>query len=233
MKKFLILLWLTVFILINYDFSFAAPVGGYWDWRNPELKNGSWLETFDGGGIGKADNILSAGGGDGQWEISGLELENDWTLRSSGYESHYYYEEYNSYYINGTLVLNADSSNPELWFGPGDTSYSAPIEMHVGSKYYYTDASMEGYLGVSFNFSSQNGLIDGFAVPVHIQFISRTYPNQPWHNIYDDYQEGGTIDIQMSVNEGNPVDPIPIPSAVWLLGSGLIGIMGLRRKFKK
>ena len=27
--------------------------------------------------------------------------------------------------------------------------------------------------------------------------------------------------------------PIPIPGAVWLLGSGLIGIVGVRRKFKK
>lgn len=29
------------------------------------------------------------------------------------------------------------------------------------------------------------------------------------------------------------LNPVPIPSAVWLLGSGLIGIMGLRRKFGK
>ena len=27
--------------------------------------------------------------------------------------------------------------------------------------------------------------------------------------------------------------PVPIPAAVWLLGSGLIGLVGLRRKFKK
>jgi hypothetical protein len=27
--------------------------------------------------------------------------------------------------------------------------------------------------------------------------------------------------------------PVPIPSAVWLLGSGLIGLIGVRRKFKK
>jgi len=28
-------------------------------------------------------------------------------------------------------------------------------------------------------------------------------------------------------------NPIPIPGAVWLLGSGFIGIVGFRRKFKK
>jgi hypothetical protein len=26
---------------------------------------------------------------------------------------------------------------------------------------------------------------------------------------------------------------VPIPAAVWLLGSGLIGLVGVRRKFKK
>jgi hypothetical protein len=29
------------------------------------------------------------------------------------------------------------------------------------------------------------------------------------------------------------VAPVPIPSALWLLGSGLIGLVGIRRKFKK
>jgi len=27
-------------------------------------------------------------------------------------------------------------------------------------------------------------------------------------------------------------NPVPIPGAIWLLGSGLIGIIGIRRKFK-
>jgi hypothetical protein len=27
--------------------------------------------------------------------------------------------------------------------------------------------------------------------------------------------------------------PVPVPAAVWLLGSGLIGLLGIRRKFKK
>jgi hypothetical protein len=29
----------------------------------------------------------------------------------------------------------------------------------------------------------------------------------------------------------SPVSPVPIPGAVWLLGSGLLGLMGLRRKY--
>jgi hypothetical protein len=32
---------------------------------------------------------------------------------------------------------------------------------------------------------------------------------------------------------GIKIAPVPIPGALWLLGSGLIGIVGIRKKFKK
>ncbi|WP_207683794.1 VPLPA-CTERM sorting domain-containing protein [Desulfonema magnum] len=38
----------------------------------------------------------------------------------------------------------------------------------------------------------------------------------------------------MRYNQGNVnVSAFPIPGAVWLLGSGLIGLAGIRRKVKK
>lgn len=35
------------------------------------------------------------------------------------------------------------------------------------------------------------------------------------------------------VGDAGLFNPVPIPAAVWLLGSGLIGMFGIRRKFKK
>ncbi|MCK5232472.1 MAG: VPLPA-CTERM sorting domain-containing protein, partial [Desulfobulbaceae bacterium] len=29
---------------------------------------------------------------------------------------------------------------------------------------------------------------------------------------------------------GVDVNPVPVPAAVWMLGSGLVGLMGIRRK---
>ena len=36
-----------------------------------------------------------------------------------------------------------------------------------------------------------------------------------------------------NINFDFNVSPVPIPGAAWLLGSGLIGLVGIRKKFKK
>ena len=63
----------------------------------------------------------------------------------------------------------------------------------------------------------------------------------PWNAVYQDFYTGeqflaaklalgGTGVYAMAVRDGD-VAPVPIPPSVWLLGSGLIGLVGLRRKF--
>jgi len=42
--------------------------------------------------------------------------------------------------------------------------------------------------------------------------------------------DNGTIDTDMTFEL---MGPVPIPAAVWLLGSGLVGLVGIRRKFNK
>lgn len=39
-----------------------------------------------------------------------------------------------------------------------------------------------------------------------------------------------TIDIQLDVSDGNDVSAVPVPAAVWLFGSGLIGMLSLNRR---
>ena len=43
--------------------------------------------------------------------------------------------------------------------------------------------------------------------------------------------EGGAFGLTPNLGQGDPVTPtVPVPGAVWLLGSGLIGLIGIRRK---
>jgi hypothetical protein len=46
------------------------------------------------------------------------------------------------------------------------------------------------------------------------------------------YKDGGIYQCAWAVRPGDSA-PVPVPPAVYLLGSGLIGIMGIRRKFNK
>jgi hypothetical protein len=46
------------------------------------------------------------------------------------------------------------------------------------------------------------------------------------------WSKGATLGA-LAVRPGDVSAPVPIPGAVWLLGSGLIGLAGLRRRFKK
>lgn len=49
---------------------------------------------------------------------------------------------------------------------------------------------------------------------------------------FQGYNLPGELNNAMAVRPGI-VSAVPIPSAVWLLGSGLIGIVGFRRKFRR
>ncbi|ODB87925.1 hypothetical protein A3193_03240 [Candidatus Thiodiazotropha endoloripes] len=39
-----------------------------------------------------------------------------------------------------------------------------------------------------------------------------------------------TIDIQLDISDGNDVSAVPVPAAVWLFGSGMIGLLSVNRR---
>ncbi len=57
---------------------------------------------------------------------------------------------------------------------------------------------------------------------------------ETWDGYAGSVEDGGTVGWINSASGGDPVtptnSPVPVPAAVWLLGSGLAGLVGLRRK---
>ena len=56
-------------------------------------------------------------------------------------------------------------------------------------------------------------------------------PDHQWH--FRKSPNGGTGTLGISGTHTYAATHSPIPGAVWLFGSGIIGIVGIRRKFKK
>lgn len=109
--------------------------------------------------------------------------------------------------------------------GPGDDIKVFEVGGHVETVQIY--ASMDNisyiYLGnpsgiVSYDISSY----DNLDYINYLKFVG------DWVGT-DVGTEGYDLDAVEALNSGTH---IPIPSAVWLLGSGLIGIIGIRRKFR-
>jgi hypothetical protein len=53
------------------------------------------------------------------------------------------------------------------------------------------------------------------------------------HIDFGNYQQGLPLPQIMYASMVSHCDTVPIPGALWLLGSGLVGLAGLRRRFKK
>ncbi len=39
-----------------------------------------------------------------------------------------------------------------------------------------------------------------------------------------------TVSVSLDVSDGNAVNPVPLPAAVWLFGSGVLGLLGVARR---
>jgi hypothetical protein len=116
--------------------------------------------------------------------------------------------------------ITAGVSYDLVFFAAGYDYYHDPlVPVQVGLSNSATDFGTLLYAGMptsayfwtQFNFS--------FIAPSDASFLTvRTDPS-----VADGY----------AFVDNFSLDPVPIPGAVWLLGSGLIGLVGLRKKLKK
>ena len=208
MKKLISLLAGLLLIGMSCIPAFGAVILDTWTLADG-LSNGYWNEIFGTNNPGAGGNSLNANAvSGGQWTLWGL---SQTASPISG--SEYTYETPYS----GTFNLATD----DIRWGDGFTglSYNAMNYSDGGT---WGDDLKFKFVLVAYN--------DNYRYDLEAMFDSDGATS--YTQLY-----GDAIYIQHS---GGPFDSltlsktmVPIPGAVWLLGSGLIGIAGFRRKFKK
>ena len=105
----------------------------------------------------------------------------------------------------------------------GETPDKAKVELF--DPYLDADNSLYRYEGRTATFAYTDAhYYEFYRIPTYSDSISAYGTGAFWDDSTDPYLGAWVYTTET---------PVPIPGAVWLLGSGLIGIVGVRRKFKK
>jgi hypothetical protein len=104
-----------------------------------------------------------------------------------------------------------------VWYDHGnwDSYYTAPIG--VGD-YLVT-------LSAYSNFNNGSSLSNGFAYDGQTPI-----PIASWNEPANGYRNSNYAFHILNVTEATGPSAVPIPAAIWLLGAGLMGLLGIRRK---
>ncbi len=162
--------------------------------------------------------------------------------------------------INAQLIIGSEMK-PFTWAG-GTVGAQQQFKVYDGQTMYYGSGAIKQWEGLSFtaqpttgrsssnnyyaglnfvdiydtgtNVTGSAGILPSDALPVRLGGLPGTgsfyyFFENPNSTDFDSYI-GGNI-TGLSIN-GVPVSPVPLPTAVWLFGSGLIGLAGIARKKK-
>lgn len=151
-------------------------------------------------------------------------------------------------FINYELILNAEplgvfqSFDPTDYIGDGTGSVNhrgeALISVDFGG-YYLEDAA----LTYDILFTPVSGTTDGYAISIDTLILSGGNTQDFLTGIIGDINNSDELPVYVSlpltadiVATGSielTANPVPVPAAIWFLGSGFIGMLGLRKKRMK
>lgn len=219
MKKRLLMFALCLGIALYAAPAFASLQNGSWSSTAGDFNVSQWQEILWGGGEGQAGNEIQASGynnSNPQWWLRGAVISSVQDLGGGVYST---------IYTGGNLDLYLGGPwNP----GTYDANYDrVTMTSFTNTTTKYGDGSMSFDITGTGIFGDQTIAITAHydrATPYGPFTFTGTNPNTGLSGSAPDYF--GTL-------TSGSVTVTPIPAAVWLLGSGLFGLVAIRRKFKK
>lgn len=211
MRKVLVTLMFTCLVTFFISApSKAALVEGTFDASNGLTQTGTWVEYFLGSSpefIGTIGLMTST---DSQWDSSGVRTGSDYGVQAI--------LEPGGFYTNNTAYFDGDIG---FYFLDGNY-YTADATMTCTFQLHY-DLSVN-YLGADNMVWQGEGVINEDP-SFSIYFTSHGY--ETWNNaaLGTGNDHGGVITYASST-----LSAVPIPGSIWLLGSALFGLLGVRRR---
>lgn len=148
-------------------------------------------------------------------------------------------------FINYELTLDEEplgvfqSIDPADYIGDGTGSANLKGEAHISvgfSGYYLEDAA----LTYDVLFTPVSGTTDEYDVSINTLTLSDGNTAEFLTGIFGAINNSGELPVSISlpliadIEATGSIDltasPVPVPAAIWFLGSGLIGMLGIRRK---
>jgi len=136
-------------------------------------------------------------------------------------------------YVRNNWLGGMDSY--ETWIGSWENSppYEAPA---INGTLYGQQVVFVGIRLDNYDANMFSG--DSFSLPLDTTFSSKV--DHASVNVLMQGWQDGSASLFYEIDSSQPFtlrlldgSPVPVPAAVWLLGSGLLGLFGIRRKIRK
>ncbi|GEM_PF-5786924 len=133
----------------------------------------------------------------------------------------------------GTFAANAqwyDSPDIDFTLLAGHTYAMGVISDKVGANTFYWGASPDSPFGPG-PATAANGMTLSFRqVLDNSGLVNGVFTNTP--TLYGSFADSTRREISLHINSPKPPESVPEPAAALLLGTGLLGLAGVRRKIK-
>lgn len=137
--------------------------------------------------------------------------------------------------LSATLSDNVGANSQSFWSGNLSGPASNQQIFLTGSTYNYNPANGNLLLQVvksNASATAGNAFLNVNPYYPTLDTGSMTNEGMPVNNGFGNYKNTVLlIHFAMFGDPTPPASPVPIPAAVWLFGSGLAGLLGLKRKF--